>query len=113
MVHAIVKDTLHADFGDVAALVGAAYPALAARAVRKSMATRTAELGVADDSSAGLGTADAAATVRLTARLTADWLYRHMRPGGSKVGDADGDAVIAAAVEEGVELAGMRVRAGS
>ena len=116
LVHAVVGGTLHADFADVAALVGAAYPVLAARATKKAMALHTKALGVAGsegggEGAGGPGTADAAAVVRLTARVTADWLQK-FADGGGVVGEMDGSSLMGAAEAEGVQLAGVEVREG-
>ena len=114
LVHAVVGQTLHVDFGDVAALVGAAYPALAAKASKKAMALQTGRLGLANDNGgSGLGTADAVAVVRLTARATADWLAKFMRVEGGVVGQGEGSALMGAAAKEGVQLVSVKVRAGS
>jgi len=114
LVHAVVGQTLHVDFGDVAALVGAAYPALAAKPSKKAMALQTGRLGLANDNGgSGLGTADAVAVVRLTARATADWLAKFMREEGGVVGQREGSALMGAAAKEGVQLVSVKVRAGS
>ena len=111
-MHAVIAHTLHADFGDVAAVVGAAWPALAARASKKSMALRTSGLGITDPGGeGGLGTADAVATVRLTSRAAAEWIER-FQGGGGVVGQAEGNALMGSAGKEGVHLVAVKVRAG-
>ena len=112
LVHAVVANTLHADFGDVAALVGAAFPGLAAKASKKAMALRTSGLGIKDPGGeGGLGTADAVATVRLTARAAAEWVAR-FEAGQGVVSQADGNALMGSAGKEGVQLVAVKVRGG-
>jgi len=68
-------------------------------------------LGLADaGGEAGLGSADAVATVRLTARAAAEWVAKF--GGGGVVGQADGNALLGSAGKEGVELVSVKVRAG-
>lgn len=78
------------------------------------MALQTGRLGLANDNGgSGLGTADAVAVVRLTARATADWLAKFMRVEGGLVGQGEGSALMGAAAKEGVQLVSVKVRAGS